>query len=169
MVGGWPAGAGRARAGPPDHGVWRAAQEDECGEQVLLQLQLAQLVGQEDVGAEPEHVVHVGQLVIPDGVSDAKGVLTDELGYNRHHRHIEPDDAGGATPGPPLRALGSGSHCWPLTAPRICCGGFGVLARGHLWGMRVTLQVGMRDGTVGVSLSARGLCDSDPPSRCFSG
>lgn len=96
MVGGWPAGAGRARAGPPDHGVWRAAQEDECGEQVLLQLQLAQLVvGQEDVGAEPEHVVHVGQLVIPDGVSDAKGVLTDELGYNRHHRHIEPDDAGG--------------------------------------------------------------------------
>lgn len=27
VAGGWPAGAGRARAGPPDHGVWRAAQE----------------------------------------------------------------------------------------------------------------------------------------------
>lgn len=55
-------------SGPFDHGFWRAVEEDELGVEVFLQVQFARLSDQEDVGAELEDSVHVGQLFEHDGV-----------------------------------------------------------------------------------------------------
>lgn len=66
--------------GPLGHGFWRAVQ-DKFGKELLLQPQLTQLLDQEDVCAEPQQTVHIGQLMIHDGVGDAQEVLPDELGH----------------------------------------------------------------------------------------
>ncbi|TRY55196.1 hypothetical protein DNTS_032673, partial [Danionella cerebrum] len=73
-------------SGPLDHGFWRAVEEDEFGVHVLLQVQLARLSHQEDVGAEFEDAVHVGKLFEHDGVGDPTEELTNELPDDQNHR-----------------------------------------------------------------------------------
>lgn len=72
-------------SGPLDHGFWRAVEEDEFGVQVFLQVQFSRLSDQEDVGAELEDPVHVGQLFEHDGVRDPAEELTHELPDDQNH------------------------------------------------------------------------------------
>lgn len=72
-------------SGPLDHGFWRAVEEDEFGVQVFLQVQFPRFSDQEDVGAELEDPVHVGQLFEHDGVRDPAEELAHELPDNQNH------------------------------------------------------------------------------------
>lgn len=79
-------------SGPLDHSLWRAVEEDEFGIHVFLQVQLPRLSDQEDVGAQLEDAVHVGQLLEHDGVGDAAKKLAHELSDDQNHRGIQAHD-----------------------------------------------------------------------------
>lgn len=79
-------------SGPFDHGFWRAVQEDEFRVHVLLQVQFTRLSDQEDVHAQFEDAVHVGQLFEHDGVRDSAKELSHELSDNQNHRHVQSHD-----------------------------------------------------------------------------
>lgn len=79
-------------SGPFDHGFWRAVEEDELGVEVFLQVQFARLSDQEDVGAELEDSVHVGQLFEHDGVRNPAEELSHKLSDNQNHRHVQTHD-----------------------------------------------------------------------------
>lgn len=81
--------------GPLDHGLWRAVQEDEFGVHFLLQVQLSCLPDQEDVCAQLEDAIHVGQLLEHDGVGNAAEKLSDKLANDQDHRGVKSHDPGG--------------------------------------------------------------------------
>lgn len=81
-------------SGPLDHSLWRAVEEDEFGVHVLLQIQLPRLSDQEDVGAQLEDAVHVGQLLEHDGVGNAAEKLAHELANDQNHRGVQAHDPG---------------------------------------------------------------------------
>lgn len=81
--------------GPLDHGLGGAVEEDEFGVQVLLELELARLAHQEDVGAEFEDSVHTRELLEHDGVRDATEELAHELPDHQHHRCVQAHDPAG--------------------------------------------------------------------------
>lgn len=79
--------------GPFDHGLWRAVEEDELGVKVFLQVQLSCFSDEEDVGAEFEDAVHIGQLLEHDGMRDSAEELTHKLTDHQHHGHVQTHDA----------------------------------------------------------------------------
>lgn len=81
-------------SGPLDHGLWRAVEENEFGVHFLLQVQLPGLPDQEDVGAQLEDAVHVGQLLEHDGVRYAAEELAHKLANDQNHRGVEAHDPG---------------------------------------------------------------------------
>lgn len=79
-------------SGPLDHSLWRAVEEDEFGIHVLLQVQLSRFSDQEDVGAQLEDAVDVGQLLEHDGVGNAAEKLAHKLANDQNHRGVQAHD-----------------------------------------------------------------------------
>lgn len=77
---------------PLDHSLWRAVKEDEFRVHVLLKVQLPRLSHQEDIGAQLEDAVHVGQLLEHDGVGNATEELAHKLADDQNYRGVQAHD-----------------------------------------------------------------------------
>lgn len=80
-------------SGPFDHGLRRAVEEDELGVEVFLKVQLSCFSDEEDVSAEFEDAVHIGQLLEHDGMRDSAEELAHKLPDHQHHGHVQAHDA----------------------------------------------------------------------------
>lgn len=79
-------------SGPLDHRLWRPVEEDQLGVHLLLQVQLPRFADQEDVRAQLEDAVHVGQFLEHDGVGNTAEKLTHELANDEYHRGVQAHD-----------------------------------------------------------------------------
>ena len=80
-------------SGELDQHCWRAIQEDELGRQVLLQFHLATLTHQEDVQAELDDTVHVGEFLEHDRLRDAAEHHAHKLADDQDDGNVQTDDS----------------------------------------------------------------------------
>ena len=99
------------RPGHADHGLGRPVEEEQFGEEQLLEGQFTGLADQVDVATEAVHAVDIRQLKEHDVLDAADRLQADQSADDEDHRHVESDDAATSHTGAAAAALVHADLC----------------------------------------------------------